>query len=130
MPEVRLSLTVFKGTFAVCRLQKDSPIPGWANRGIFSSITRTPEELSIVCEQVNVPEGVQVERDWKCLQIAGPLLFSLVGILSTLLATLADAGISIFAISTFDTDYLLVKEKDLEAAVYTISQAGHAVSWS
>src|SRR6185312_8147250 len=92
------------------------------------SITRTPKELSIVCAQGLVPDGVRSESDWRCLMIQGPLDFSLTGVLSALLAPLADAGVGIFALSTFDTDYLLVCAAQLDLAVETLSAAGHLVA--
>lgn len=114
------------GTFAICRLDSDAPIPEWAHIGFFS-ITRTPDELSIVCKEEIVPEGVTGEKGWRCLQVMGPLDFALTGILASLAAPLAEAGISIFAISTYDTDYFLVKE--LNRAIAVLSNSGHNV-WS
>src|SRR5438093_11466986 len=113
----RLTLTVLADQFAVCKLTPEAPIPAWAITGAFSSITRTADELSIVCRQDAVPEGAVCERGWRCLRVAGTIPFSAVGVLASLTAPLAEAGISLFAVSTFDTDYLLVKEKDLEAAL-------------
>ena len=92
------------------------------------SLTRTADELSVVCPQSAVPAGVQAERDWRCLRVAGALPFSAVGILSSLVTPLAAAGISVFALSTFDTDYLLVKEKDLEKAAAALTQHGHTLA--
>lgn len=129
MPVVRLALSVLKETYAVCRVDKDEPIPGWASSGQFHSVTRTEKELSIVCLQSAVPYGTQMEGDWRCLAVDGPLGFSLVGILVSLLSPLADMGISIFVISTYDTDFLFVKSRDLELAIHTLSSAGHLVSW-
>jgi len=130
LPEVHLSLVVLRETFAVCKLTQGVPIPDWATQGRFSSITRTPDELSILCGQEHVPEGVAHEGDWRCLQVIGPLAFSMVGILLSLLSPLAQAGIGIFAVSTYDTDYLFVKARDLEAAVHALAQSGHHISWS
>jgi hypothetical protein len=124
----RLNLTVVDGIFAVCRLGAEAPIPSWATAGSFFSITRTADELSVVCGQDAVPEGVVGERGWRCLRVAGTMPFSVVGVLASLAAPLAEAGISVFAVSTFDTDYLLVKEKDLTAALDTLRRQGHAVS--
>src|SRR5262245_7244439 len=109
--------TLLPGNFAVCRLEPGAAIPTWATAGSVFSITRTPVELSIVCEQSVVPDGVRCERGWRCFALAGPIPFATVGVLASLVTPLADAGISVFAISTFDTDYLLVKEKDVERAV-------------
>lgn len=123
----QLILSVLQEQLAVCRLEKDAHIPEWALSGSLFSITRTAEELSIVCRQSSVPEGTRCERDWRCLQVQGPLDFSLTGILTSLLTPLTDAGIAVFAISTYDTDYVMIKEKNLERAVRVLSQAGHRV---
>ena len=122
-----LMLIVVDGTFAVCRLGADAPIPTWASTGSFFSITRTADELSIVCHEDAVPEGVISERGWCCLRVSGTKPFSVVGVLASLTAPLADAGINVFAISTFDTDYLLVNKKDLAATVEALRGQGHSV---
>lgn len=124
----RLNLTVVDGTFAVCRLAAEGPIPPWTTAGSFFSITRTADELSIVCRQDAVPEGIVGERGWRCLRVAGTMLFSVVGVFASLAAPLAEAGICVFAVSTFDTDYLLVKEDDFEKVVAVLKQAGHSIS--
>ena len=91
------------------------------------SVTRTAEELSVVCEQAGVPANIQAERDWRALRIKGTLDFSLTGILANIAFPLANAGISIFAVSTFDTDYVLVKAERLGEAVSALTAAGHRV---
>jgi hypothetical protein len=91
----------------------------------FVSVTRTAEELSIVCPSDAVPDSVRTERDFRALKIEGPFDFSLTGILLAVIGPLADAGISIFAVSTYDTDYVLVKKKDLKHAVSVLSASGH-----
>ena len=120
------TLLMLDGTFAVCRLGSTAPIPAWATGGFFS-ITRTTEELSIVCCQDSIPEDVHCERGWRCLRVAGVFEFSVVGVLASLVAPLAEAGISVFVVSTFDTDYLLVKDQDLEAALDALREEGHTV---
>ena len=122
-----LTLLVLPDTFAICRLSPDAPMPDWALTGSFFSIARTVDELSIVCPQSNVPPEIQCDRDWRCLKVEGPLDLSLIGILASLTVPLARAGIGIFAVSTYDTDYVLVKEKRLEEAVLVLSQEGHHV---
>jgi len=124
-----LALSVLPDTFAICRLSPDAPMPDWALTGGFFSITRTTDELSIVCPQANVPSEIQCDRDWRCFKIEGPLDLSLIGILASLTVPLARAGIGIFAVSTYDTDYVLVKEKRLEEAVLVLSQEGYHVRW-
>ena len=123
----QLTLIMVDSTFAVCRLEPDTPIPPWATAGDLFSITRTADELSVVCRQDAVPEAVVCERGWRCLRVAGTMPFSVVGVLASLTAPLAEAGISAFAVSTFDTDYLLVKEKDLVAGVVVLRRYGHTV---
>jgi hypothetical protein len=124
-----LNLTVVDGIFAVCRLGADATIPAWATAGRFFSITRTADELSIVCDPDAMPEGIVCERGWRCLRVAGTMPFSVVGVLASLTAPLAEAGISVFAISTFDTDYLLVKAEDLERSVDVLRGCGHTIQW-
>lgn len=121
------TLLVLGGTFAVCRLGKSAAVPAWA-AGDFLSVTRTAEELSVVCPEAAVPEGVRCERGWRCLRVAGTVPFSAVGVLASLAGPLAAAGVSLFAVSTFDTDYLLVKDDDMERAVGALRGAGHVVS--
>jgi len=121
----KLSLAILPELFAVCRLRADENIPSWALSGSFCSLTRTPDELSIVCPQELVPEGVEAVRGWKSLKVEGKLDFTTVGLLSSLTSSLAHAGISIFAISTYDTDYLFVKESDLNRGVTALRNAGH-----
>jgi uncharacterized protein len=122
-----LALTTLPDTFAVCRLDADAALPSWATTGSFFSITRTSDELSIVCQQSLVPDGIQCERDWRCFKLAGPIPFTTVGVLASLVQPLAEAGISVFAVSTFDTDYLLVKTADLPRTIEKMRQSGHAV---
>jgi hypothetical protein len=121
------NLVLLPNTFAVCKLSHDAPIPSWATAASFFAITRTADELSVVCLEDVVPEGLPYEGGWRSLRVAGTVPFSAVGILASLTAPLAEAGISIFAVSTFDTDYLLVKEKDLAAAVRALRRQGHSV---
>jgi hypothetical protein len=121
-----MNLSHLPGTFAVCRLAPDAEVPAWAWRDrSLLSITFTQDELSIVCPATSVPAGVRSEQRWSAIKVEGPLDFSLIGILSALAAPLAAAGISLFAISTFDTDYLLVKEPQLARARQVLQEAGH-----
>jgi hypothetical protein len=122
-----LTLVSVEGSFAICRLAADAPLPDWVAGGPLLSITRTADELSVVCPQQAVPEGVRCERNWRCLRVAGTLDFSLVGVLAALLGPLAGAGISVLAVSTFDTDYLLVKEEKEQAAIDVLRHHGHVV---
>lgn len=121
---------VVEGSWAIARLEPAAAVPAWANDARFSSITRTADELSIVCPESDVPAGVRAECGWAMLKLAGPFPFTATGVLSSFLAPLAAARISVFAVSTFDTDYVLVKRKDLERAVETLEAArnGPAIS--
>lgn len=122
-----LTLTLLPCMLTICRLDPAAALPAWAAAGHFYAVTRTDEELSIVCEKHLVPGDIVCQRDWRCLKVTGPLDFALTGILARLAAPLADAGIPIFAVSTYDTDYLLVKADQLAAAVAALCAAGHAV---
>jgi hypothetical protein len=125
-----MKLLLLPGLLAICRLDPDAPLPAWTMSASPSlvSITRTANELSIVCAQEPVPDDVQREGDWRCLMLEGPLDFSLNGVLSALLTPLAEASVSIFALSTFDTDYLLVRAAQLDLAMEALSAAGHPVA--
>ncbi|WP_254388498.1 ACT domain-containing protein [Thermanaeromonas sp. C210] len=114
-------------TLAICRLDKDAPLPEWVQRSSFFSCTRTPSELSIVCPQKDVPPNILCEKGWRCFKVEGPLDFSLTGVLASLVTPLAEERISIFAISTYDTDYLLVKEEQLDLAIRVLKQSGHHI---
>jgi hypothetical protein len=123
-----LDLALVPGTFAVARLAPDAGVPAWASAGPVTSITRTPDELSIVCGAGAVPGDLQAERGWRAIRVAGTIDFALTGILASVLAPLAAAGVSIFAISTFDTDYVLVREAALDRALAALRGAGHRVA--
>src|SRR2546427_8509479 len=126
----RLELTLLPERFAISRLAADAPIPQWATQGPFFSLTRTGEELSAVTEVSLVPPGVQSQPGWRVLKVHGPFVLSEIGVLSALAAPLAEAKISLFAVSTFDTDYLLVACEALLAAVAALEHAGHTVNRS
>lgn len=122
----RLRVHIVSGRYAVCRLESHVSIPEWA-RSSFVSVTRTPDELSIVCEQSNVPRGQRAESGYAMLMIEGPLAPELIGVMVSLITPLAQAGVSIFAISTFDTDYVLLRATQLDHALTAIRNAGHIV---
>jgi hypothetical protein len=122
------TLNLLAGRYAICRLPADVAVPPWAT-GNFVTITRTPDELSIVCSEHAVPAEVRTEAGFRCLRVAGTLAFGLVGVLASLAIPLANAGIPLFAVSTFDTDYLLLKEIDLEKAVAALRAAGYDVQF-
>jgi hypothetical protein len=131
--KVAYTLSILDGAFGICRLESGSETPDWVPALDFFSITRTREELSIVAPEddmrrAELPAEASIEGGWACLKVEGPLDLSLVGVLAELSGTLAEAGISIFAVSTYDTDYLLVRDEDLPAAVAALSAAGHTVA--
>ena len=125
--KLTLSLTVLDESLAVCRLDAGAEIPSWATGTSFFSVTRTEDEISIVCPEENVPEGVSQEQGWRALKLEGPFELSMVGILASVVEPLAGAGVSIFAVSTFDTDYVLVREGNLDLAVDALREHGHEV---
>lgn len=125
MTKHQLQLLVLSDLYAICRLDKDAPISAWASSGNTFSITRTADELSIVCPQGIVPDGVRCDRGWRCLRVAGTMDFSMIGVVASLVTPLTDAGISVFVVSTFDTDYVLVKEVELKKALAALRAAGH-----
>jgi hypothetical protein len=121
-----MRIVTLPARLAVCRLPPDSPIPPWADAGgEFVATTRTPDELSIVCGIDVVPDGIPSEGPWRAFKVQGPLVMTLLGVVAAIADPLRDAGISIFAISTYDTDYVLVHEPDVEAATRALRRAGH-----
>jgi hypothetical protein len=122
-----LNLTILDDRLAVCRLDPQAAIPAWATSEPFCSITRTAGELSIVCAESHVPAGVVCERGWRALKAEGPFDFAVVGVLAALAQPLAEASIPILAIGTYDTDYVLVKEAQLERAVAALAACGHHI---
>jgi hypothetical protein len=120
-----LKFRVLPERLAVYRFAPDAPLPAWALQGMLYSITRTGDELSIVCPENNSTEASTGEGGWVALKLEGPFPFSMTGVLASFLRPLAEAQISIFAISTFDTDYVLIKHKDLDAATAALAAAGH-----
>lgn len=122
------TLDVIPGSYAICRWGPGDALPPWVMQGEFFSVTRTPAELSAVCDAAAVPPGVKAEGPWLALAVRGPLDFNVTGVLAGLATPLASAGISIFAVSTYDTDYVLVRSHDLDRAVRALREAGHNVS--
>jgi hypothetical protein len=121
-----LELKLLDGRMAVCRLSPVENLPAWAlAAGSFSSVTRTADEWSVVCAEEAVPPGIQCETGWRLLQVAGPLDFGLTGILASIAVPLAEAGVSIFALATYDTDYVMVKAENLDRAARALAVAGH-----
>ena len=122
-----LSLTILPQRFAICRLSPDEPLPTFLSHSQFFSITRTSEELSVVLSEEMVPSDWKTEIGWHCLKVIGSLDLDLTGILASLVMPLSEAGISIFVISTYDTDYFLVREENLNKATKILLKSGHVV---
>ncbi len=123
----RFELTLLPERFAISRLAPTAPIPEWATQGAFFSITRTGAELSVVCEFARVPSGVQSQPSWRVLKVHGPFALTEIGVLAGLASAIAEAKLSLFAISTFDTDYLFVASETLSAAISALERAGHKI---
>ena len=126
-PRALLTLTLFPERYAVSRLDAKADVPEWSANGRFTSISRTPDELSIVCIESSVPAGITCAPGWRILKCEGPLDNSLTGIIASLAEPLAGASVPIFPIATHDTDYLLIKEQHLEIAIHALTTYGHAV---
>jgi len=122
---MNLNLNILDGSFTIHRFSPNNGIPNQIYQGQFCSITKTDEELSIVCSSLVHLDSESSETDWSCIKVLGPLDFSLTGILADISAVLAKAEISIFVISTFDTDYILVKSEKLQATKKALQQAGY-----
>lgn len=121
---MNLVLSILPDTFSICRLSPSAQFPGWVSALSFWAAVRTAEELSLVLPESAVPPGWLSEPGWRALKVHGPLDFNLTGILAGLCAPLAENGISVFAISTYDTDYILVRSGELEKARRTLESAG------
>ena len=126
LPIRSLTLSLLQHRYAILRLAPDSPVPAWASAGDFFSITRTSDELSIVCPAENILATQLPDAVWHAIKVHGPFAFEEIGILASLTTPLATAKIGIFVISTFDTDYLLVQSKDIRNAIATLQSTGHS----
>jgi hypothetical protein len=122
-----VQLYVLDDLYAIVRLEPDAELPAWLRRGTFWSATRTENELSLVCRADDVPADASAERGFVAFELAGPLDFSLTGVVASLVTPLAEEEIPLFVISTFESDYLLVREHDLHRSVEALTSAGHSV---
>jgi hypothetical protein len=120
-----MKFTLLRGLFAICKANSDSAMPDWASIDGFCSVTRTADELTVICEEAAVPHHVQAERGFICMKLQGPFDFQAIGILESFLGPLANAGVPIFAISTFATDYILVRQEFWGEAFNCLQRAGH-----
>jgi hypothetical protein len=127
MTSRKLSLKILPDRMAVCRFEPSAPLPDWIDKPGFYSITRTAEELSVVCSQERVPLEAESETGWRCFQLSGSFDFSEIGIIFSLTQPLAENDISVFVISTFDTDYLMVKAESFTKAIDVLTAQGHQV---
>ncbi len=130
MANRRFRLTLLPGSYAISRAAPGAAVPDVGGGGSFVSITRTADELSIVADEAHEFSGFSRLAGWRCLKVIGPLAFDEIGVLAHLSTTLAAAGVSIVAISTWDTDYLLVQDSAVDRAVEALVAAGHDVSSS
>lgn len=121
-------LILLPGKLSICQLPPGAAIPSWTRGEGLWMVLDAPDELTVVCRSDRVPPGVRAEAGWRAFQVAGPLEFTLVGILASLTAPLAEAGVSVFALSSYNTDYLLVPEKDLHKARDALRAAGHTLA--
>jgi len=120
-----VKLRTLPDSYAVARLHPGAELPEWVDKGPFRSVTRTDNEVSVVCRDPDVPAGESVDRGWTVLEVMGPLDFSLSGVVASLVVPLAEADLPIFVISTFESDYVLVRSADLGRAADALEDAGH-----
>jgi hypothetical protein len=124
----RLALTLEANAYAICRLPPDTPLPAWALESAYFSITKTPDELSVVVPESVVPPDVIASRGWRMIRFAGPMPLDQTGILASVTAPLAAARVSVFAVGTYDTDYVLIPAAQRASALAALEAAGHSVS--
>jgi len=123
----RLTLRLLPATFAICRFEPDAAVPVWFPRRGFAAMIRTEGEFCVYCDESAVPQGVRAARGWRALQFVGPFDFSETGVIASVAGPLAEAGISISVLATYDTDYLFVRSEALESAAEILQAAGHHV---
>ena len=117
MKDQKLTLSILPETFTICRLDRNAPVPDWATKGNFYSITRTQDELSILCDAKFVPENIKQDSGWRAFKLEGPIDLTSTGILASLVDPLSEANISILVVSSYDTDYILVRTKRFKQAL-------------
>ena len=128
MKQRQLQLSLLKDKYGICTLPNTAPIPDWALTQSLASITRTEKELTIVCRLEILPSQYQSGPNWRCFKIDGSFDLNQIGVISSISSPLADAGISIYVISTYDTDYFLIQEQNLEQTISTLSDIGHNIT--
>jgi len=127
---MNLGFTLLKDTYSIYRFDAGSPFPYWLDNSDFYSVTKTHDELSVVSKQVEIKhdDRIRADRNWRIIKINGPLQLSQVGIIADISELLKRNEIPIFEISTFDTDYILIRADDLEKAVKALADAGNIIS--
>jgi hypothetical protein len=123
-----LKLSQLQGEYAICKLNPGSDPPEWAFDGEFYSVSRTADELSIICLYEQIPEQIPSQPGWRALKIEGPFDFDEIGVLASMTAPLTEAGISLLTISTFDTDYIFIQSENYQQAIQFLSAAGHEIN--
>ena len=127
---MKLDLKVLKDNYAIYKLEKDDKLPDWIFSSVFYSVTSTSDELSVVAVQnINITNYISCSSDWKIIKIEGLLDFSLIGIISEITAVLKNNLIPVFTVSTYNTDYFLVKQPDLDSALEGLRKKGHIISF-
>ncbi len=127
---MKLNFLILKDKYAIYRFEPDSDIPLWVKDSGFYSVTKTNDELSIVCKQFDsISKRAKVNKDWKVLKVQGTLDFSLVGIIADISGILEKINVSVFTISTYDTDYILVKNQDLDKSIFSLKANGHEITY-
>ena len=122
-----LVFSLLPAALAVCRLDRAAAVPAWAAGGPFVSVTRTADELSVICPEEAVPAGIVASAGWRCLKLEGPFEFSVTGLVASFARLLADAGVSLMVVCTYDTDYLLVRDSDLDRAIGCLEKGGYGI---
>ncbi len=122
---LQLKFRILAGSYAIVQLAPETAVPEWTTHGEFTSITRTSDELSVVCLSENVPPEIRPPQRWVCLKLQGPFLFSLTGVLLSFIEPLSSNNVPIFAISTYDTDYVLIQEEFVGTTLDLLQKAGH-----
>ena len=128
MKQRQLQLSLLKDKYGICTLPNTAPIPDWALTQSLASITRTEKELTIVCRREILPSQYQSDLNWRCFKIDGSFDLNQIGVIASISSPLADAGISIYVISTYDTDYFLIQEQNLEQTISVLSDIGHNIT--
>jgi uncharacterized protein len=127
---MKLKFKVLPNKYAICRLSPNAAIPGWLATAEFFSVTRTAEELSVVAvQELAEAEDADCSREWRIMKIEGPLDLTIVGLIAGVAGVFKDAGVPIFTMSTYDTDYIMVKEQDLGAGIRALEASGHEVTY-